>query len=121
MLINTSRDYADEFDYPVISFFNSALKNYLILKGLDYLKESDVTEMYFGSNEAISMSIREVKLLITEATILNDEEHTCAKRYLNEVPALDIMDRILDTIYERMGDEDPDEIPNFQAVLDTMD
>ncbi len=118
LLINTQEDYADEFNYPVISLFNSALKNYLILKGFHYLKDSDFNKMYFGSNEALQMNKEQVRRMIANATELSDEEYKYAYRFLKNVPCLDIVDRIIDTVYDRMSQEDPDELANYDAILE---
>ena len=116
LLINISEDYADEFDYPVISFFSSALKNYLLLKGLHYLTEDDL-EFYFGTNEALRFDLDQIKSLISGATELDAEEIHYAKRYLTPVPGLDIIERIIDIIYDRIQETDPDEAANFDAIV----
>ncbi len=118
LLINTSGDYADEFDYPVISFFSSALKNYLLLKGFHYLGDSDFAEVYFGSNEALSFTKNEVISLISNAEIIEEDYLNCARGYLQGVPCVDIIDYLCDAIADSMSDEDEDELKNFKTILD---
>ncbi len=116
-LINTSEDYADEFDYPIISIFSSALRNYLVLKGFHFLKENDFEELYFGSNEELNLSLVKVKQMIQDAREVPPEQ-TMVIEELNKVPAIDIIGRIINILYERLEEEDQEELKNFEEILE---
>ncbi len=116
-LINTSEDYADEFDYPIISIFSSALRNYLVLKGFHFLKENDFEELYFGSNEELNLSLVKVKQMIQDAREVPPEQ-TMVIEELDKVPAIDIIGRVCNMVHERLEEEDQEELKNFEEILE---
>lgn len=78
-MVVDSQDYADEFDYPILSIFNEAelakfkaVKTKSIENGLDIGIEH---EIYFGSNEALNMTVSEMIDYIDDAQEITEVEY----------------------------------------------
>lgn len=95
-IINTSADYADEFDYPVVSAMSDNLHS--ILTNLPFLyKDCDFEECYFGTNEYLSFHSKDIHTLITKATYVDKSTLRLVQPFLAHA-SWDPLDRILDHI-----------------------
>jgi len=95
LIISTSRDYSDEFDYPIISIFKKEDKEKL----LEIVRNADsyaYQELYFGTNEALYFTKDEVEELIHGAKEISDENLAIVKPYLPMWASLDIVNCITD-------------------------
>jgi len=103
-VINTSQDYADEFDYPVISIFSARVRKLLALMVASYetglfessSRQMDSMDIYFGTNEKLTFTRNEIMALLEGAQELPQDELPRYKRILGKVPAVDIVDYMLD-------------------------
>lgn len=95
-IINTSADYADEFDYPITSVMSDNLHS--ILTNLPFLyKDCDFEECYFGTNEYLSFFTSDIHALISKATYVDKPTLKLVQPFLAEA-SWDPLDRILDHI-----------------------
>ena len=101
-MIATSEDYADEFDYPILSIFDEKeLAEFRLAeevaneKGLDLSEEHEVG---FGSNEWLEMTIGDMIGYVTGAQEITEEEYNFVNS--NGFIGIDIFDYAL----EMMGD-----------------
>jgi len=98
LIITTTKDYSDEFDYPIISIFKKEDKEKL----LEIVRNADsdtYQELYFGTNEALYFTKDEVEELIHGAKEISDEDLAIVKPYLPRWASLDIINRITNGEY----------------------
>ena len=118
-IINSTRDYADEFDYTIRSYLTQEKINCLN-ENRDFIisvfEDSDSAEFecYFGTNEGFDISIHEFFDLILHAKEISEKEYLILKKF--EIASLDIVDRVisyfLDHAYDLFGVEDATEEQN---------
>ncbi|RKZ67036.1 MAG: hypothetical protein DRQ48_10210 [Gammaproteobacteria bacterium] len=94
-IINTQKDWADEFDYPVISIFD----NFQIQKIYDTL---DIAQRRGYQRFYVCISGQNMmEFMIDEARILVETAETSMDimlaRQLNKIPAVDMVSFILDS------------------------
>lgn len=94
-IINTKKDWADEFDYPVISIFDQ-FQLQKIYDTLDIAKRCGYQRFYVCINGQNMMEfiIDEARKLVDNAEISVD---TMLARQLNKIPAVDMVSFILDS------------------------
>ncbi len=80
-MISTSRDYADEFDYPILSLFDeedsevyNELKNKLEASDIEFSSDEE-REISFGSNEALYLSFDDMDDMIQNSATLSLDEY----------------------------------------------
>jgi len=89
-LINTSINYADEFDYPIQSIM-SWKKIIEILKTIDEWKE-----ICFGSNQCIYLDLDEIiDILLSGKEITEKEYDILIKFNILSTPSIDIIDDLI--------------------------
>lgn len=105
-MIVDSQDYADEFDYPILSTFNEAelaefraVEEGAIEKGLELGIEREVG---FGTNEAFNMSIGDMINYVISAQEITKEEYNFVNN--NGFIGLDVFDYCLEMMSEAMGE-----------------
>ena len=118
-IINSTRDYADEFDYTIRSYLTQEKINCLN-ENRDFIisvfEDSDSAEFecYFGTNEGFDISIHEFFDLILDAKEISEKEYLILKKF--EIASLDIVDRVisyfLDHSYDLFDVEDATEEQN---------
>lgn len=118
-IINDTRDYADEFDYTIRSFLTSEKINCLkenqefITSVFEESGDSEF-ECYFGTNEAIDLSVSEFFDYIEDAKEITETEYNVLMKY--NCAALDIVRNVvgkfLDRAYDLFDVEDATEEQN---------
>ena len=98
-IINTSMDYADEFDYPVISLMTAEERQKYIDTYNTWSKNWN-SELYFGTNEELWIPADEALSLIEEAEAVTKEKFDLIAPYLEKVPAVNIEYHIVDLLEE---------------------
>ena len=98
-IINTSMDYADEFDYPVISLMTAEERQKHIDTYSTWSKNWN-SEIYFGTNEELRIPADEALSLIEKAEAVTKEKFDLIAPYLKKVPAVNIEYRIIDSLDE---------------------
>ena len=98
-IINTSMDYADEFDYPVISLMTAEERQKYIDTYSIWSKNWN-SEIGFGTNEGLWIPADEALSLIEEAEAITKEKFGLIAPYLIEVPSVDITDDIVNALDE---------------------
>ena len=113
-VIISSQNWADEFDYLILSVMSEELWRTLLLN-IDVfdLVEDSLEEVYFGTNEALYFKKHDIKNMVQSAKTLTPEQ----EEFLDQnqgfyYASLDIIDRILDFL------EDVDD-PRAQMILDS--
>lgn len=92
-------DYADEFNYPVISLMTAEERQKYIDTYNTWSKNWN-SELYFGTNEELWIPADEALSLIEEAEAVTKEKFDLIATYLKEVPSVDITDGIVDALEE---------------------
>lgn len=108
LCIITSAEYADEFDYPVISFFTDEQRDF-ILENQGRIEDIDAC---FGTNESIDFGVDELVSLVENAKDVTDKERAVfAKFGIMKIPCIDLVEKILESIegYEEEEDEEEDD------------
>lgn len=118
-IINSTRDYADEFDYTIRSYLTEEKINCLnenrefIISVFEATCNTDF-ECYFGTNECLDMSIYEFFDYVVDAKEISEKEYLVLKKY--EVASLDVVNRVisyfLDYAYDLFDVEDASEEQN---------
>ena len=118
-IINSTRDYADEFDYTIRSYLTQEKINCLN-ENRDFIisvfEDSDSAEFecYFWTKEGFDISIHEFFDLILDAKQISEKEYLILKKF--EIASLDIVDRVisyfLDHAYDLFDVEDATEEQN---------
>lgn len=118
-IINSTKDYADEFDYTIRSYLTQEKLNCLN-ENRDFIisvfEDSDNYEFecYFGTNECFDINIHEFFDLILDAKEISEKEYLILKKF--EIASLDIVDRVisyfLDHAYDLFDVEDATEEQN---------
>lgn len=118
-IINSTRDYDDEFDYTIRSYLTQEKINCLN-ENRDFIisvfEDSDSAkfECCFGTNEGFDISIHEFFDLILDAKEISEKEYLILKKF--EIASLDIVDRVisyfLDHSYDLFDVEDASEEQN---------
>ena len=98
-IINTGMDYADEFDYPVISLMTAEERQKYIDTYNTWSKNWN-SELYFGTNEELWIPADEALSLIEEAEAVTKEKFDLIAPYLEKVPAVNIEYHIVDLLEE---------------------
>lgn len=118
-IINSTRDYAGEFDYTIRSYLTQEKINCLnenrdfIISVFEDSHRAEF-ECYFGTNEGFDISIHEFFDLILDAKEISEKEYLILKKF--EIASLDIVDRVisyfLDHAYDLFDVEDATEEQN---------
>ena len=99
-IISGSKDYADEFNYPLLSVFDEdEMKEYTTLweKVQDTRKDlNESEEWYFGTNEGFYWSLNEVNDIIQNASTVTEEELNVIEKYA--FMGYDVFERALDVL-----------------------
>ena len=98
-IINTRMDYADEFNYPVISLMTAEERQNYIDTYSTWSKNWN-SEIYFGTNEGLWIPADEALSLIEKAEAVTKEKFDLIAPYLKKVPAVDIEYHIVDLLEE---------------------
>ena len=101
-LILTAMDYSDEFDYPVISVFSKKERSFILKNRKKISKES---EYYFGTNEALDFTRKEIVDLIESAEVISKKELKILEKYGALDTGLDIIERVTDNIHNPEEDD----------------
>jgi hypothetical protein len=119
-IICESKDWADEFDYPIFSIFGEKTKRTLLLYN-NYLEDEDLTEIYFGTNEYFGFIRKEVVDMIQNAKEITESEIEVFDKYMSYPAAVDIVDRILELLYEKVDDIGNQDLLKKLEELDQRD
>ena len=98
-IINTRMDYADEFNYPVISLMTAEERQKYIDTYNTWSKNWN-SEIGFGTNEGFWIPADEALSLIEEAEAVTKEKFDLIAPYLKKVPAVNIEYHIVDLLEE---------------------
>ena len=90
-------DYADEFNYPVISLMTAEERQNYIDTYNTWSKNWN-SEISFGTNEELWIPADEALSLIEKAEAVTKEKFDLIAPYLKKVPAVDIEYRIIDLL-----------------------
>lgn len=105
-LINTSVDWADEFDVPFYELLDEDM--YCIYMYAKLKLGSAVTDKFFGTNEGWEYDCG-LDLLQFEPVEITDIEYSVIKNHL-PVGTLDVMDDLLNYLENRVNLEDSEDI-----------
>ena len=105
-LINTSVDWADEFDMPFYELLDEDM--YRIYMYAKLKLGSAVTDKFFGTNEGWEYDCG-LDLLQFEPVEITDIEYSVIKNHL-PVDTLDVMDDLLNYLENRVNLEDSEDI-----------
>ena len=105
-LINTSVDWADEFDVPFYELLDEDM--YRIYMYAKLKLGSAVTDKFFGTNEGWEYDCG-LDLLQFEPVEITDIEYSVIKNHL-PVGTLDVMDDLLNYLEDRADLEDSEDI-----------
>ena len=105
-LINTSVDWADEFDVPFYELLDENM--YRIYMYAKLKLGSAVTDKFFGTNEGWEYDCG-LDLLQFEPVEITDIEYSVIKNHL-PIGTLDIMDDLLNYLENRVNLEDSEDI-----------
>ena len=97
-IINTSYNYADEFDYPVFSVIPESDRDKLI-STYDIWKFEGKKAYYFGTNEKLMFYSDDILDLIKTAIPVDDATFKIVKPFFPQ-GYLDIADRVLGRLYD---------------------
>lgn len=100
-IINTDADYADEFDYPIVSVMTKNERD-LILNTFNIWKDGNYDDIYFGTNEFLSFDAQEIYRMIEKAVEITDEEYKYFKRFSTSA-CVDIISEVEEELMERFG------------------
>lgn len=98
--IITSENYADEFDYPIVSFFSKKdVKEIKKLIKAKKFKMKEEREFYFGTNECLTLTGNEILEMIESAPKISKEDYALVEKLgFIALPSLDIVDRFRDIL-----------------------
>ena len=96
-IINTSKDYADEFGYPVVSIMNEHVRDFLI-NTYETWNQHSYSECYFGTNEALEYEADEILDYITTAEKIDEAKLKLIQPYLTTV-GQDIARHVMEMMY----------------------
>lgn len=118
-MIAKSKNWADEFDYPILSIFNEKTRNVILLHN-NFLGDDDLEECYFGTNEYFSFEKDEVLDMIRNAEEVEGEDLKVAHRISSVFKwcSFDIADVVLDRMYNNACDEENEEMKKILEDLD---
>lgn len=118
-LINTSVDWADEFDMPFYELLDEDM--YRIYMYAKLKLGSAVTDKFFGTNEGWEYDCG-LDLLQFEPVEITDIEYSVIKNHL-PVGTLDVMDDLLNYLGDRANLEDSEDIYKMtpKQVMDIID
>lgn len=105
-LINTSVDWADEFDVPFYELLDEDM--YRIYMYAKLKLGSAITDKFFGTNEGWEYDCG-LDLLQFEPVEITDIEYSVIKNHL-PVGTLDVMDDLLNYLENRVNLEDSEDI-----------
>ena len=100
-IISTTLDYADEFDYPIVSVFTQELKDFLTNTTILNTLYKDKEEFYFGTNEYLELDSEDILELVNGALPITDEELATLEKFNIHYFGIDI----LEVVNERLIDE----------------
>lgn len=107
-IINASFNYADEFDYPVVSIMSNTTQ-FICANYPKFYKDADFEECYFGTNEFLSFDVSDIQDLFQDATYIQDEQLPDVKRFLTSA-SYDIAGRVLNYIFETQSQQFVDDL-----------
>lgn len=118
-LINTSVDWADEFDMPFYELLDEDM--YRIYMYAKLKLGSAITDKFFGTNEGWEYDCG-LDLLQFEPVEITDIEYSVIKNHL-PVGTLDVMDDLLNYLGDRANLEDSEDIYKMtpKQVMDIID
>ena len=118
-LINTSVDWADEFDVPFYELLDEDM--YRIYMYAKLKLGSAVTDKFFGTNEGWEYDCG-LDLLQFEPVEITDIEYSVIKNHL-PVGTLDVMDDLLNYLEDRADLKDSEDIYKMtpKQVMDIID
>lgn len=118
-LINTSVDWADEFDVPFYELLDEDM--YRIYMYAKLKLGSAVTDKFFGTNEGWEYDCG-LDLLQFEPEEITDIEYSVIKNHL-PIGTLDVMDDLLNYLEDRADLEDSEDIYKMtpEQVMDIID
>ena len=98
-IICTERDYADEFDYPILSIITDEIE-VKFRERMEELKKfgvsfSDQREYYFGTNEALDLSYDEIINMVDNAKPITDAELEVLVKFNVITLGIDIVKRVI--------------------------
>lgn len=96
-----TRDYADEFDYPIYSLMSDELYAD-VMEYLETKQDShEVEEWTFGSNEFISLSRAEIyRIMLKEAKDISEHELQVLNKFVPSYVGLDIIEQLVESAEE---------------------
>ena len=80
-IINTSADYADEFCYPVTAVMSDNYHHFCA-NYPSFYSDYDFSEVYFGSNEALSFTSEDITYMFRQATYVDDTTFKLIKPFM---------------------------------------
>jgi hypothetical protein len=107
-IISTAKCYADEFYVLVFSIFTEETQK-VILKHQHYLDEDDVSNMYFGTNEALEFTLEEVLGMIQNAELISEGEAMILENRIPDLATVDIVGNLFDVIGEKAYEASDDD------------
>jgi hypothetical protein len=119
-IICTSRDWADEFDYPIFSIFGEETRRIILLHN-NYIDEEALEEVYFGSNEHFSFNRKEIIDMIQNAKEISVADINVLDKYTSGLAAFDIIDHILENMYSAAIDSNNSDLKHRLSELKQMD
>ena len=117
-MIAKSKNWADEFDYPILSIFTEKTKNVILLHN-NFFDDTDLEECYFGTNEYFSFKKEKVLAMIRGAEEVNGEDLKVAYKIRSKFEhcSYDIIDNILESMYSNACDVNNEEM---QKILEEL-
>jgi hypothetical protein len=119
-IICTSKDWSDEFDYPIFSIFGEKTRRVILLHN-NYINDDDLEEIYFGTNEYFTFNHKEVVDMVQNAEKITDSEIEVFNKYMPRPAAVDIVDQILETMYYNAGNSENYDLEEMLKDLDQRD
>lgn len=105
-IISDSEDYADEFEYPIISFMTEEMRALIIMHILPVVTNEDFEQIDFGTNEYLDLSRDRVKDMIVNAIEITPEEYRLLKEHMRHIPCVDIADYTVERLWNDEHNED---------------
>jgi len=107
--IVTTVDYADEFDYPIISIIPERLWRVLTLHSSSFDELEGLDYLGFGTNQGLSLDPGTLKSMVDNAIDITEDQATILKKI--QYASVDIIEDIMDYIYDKA-----DEVPGFAEI-----
>lgn len=110
-IINTSEDYADEFNYPVTSTMSDNFQHFCA-NYPSFYRDVDFDECYFGTNEYLSFRPKRIQDLFKHATYVDDTTLALVIPFMSKA-SFDPCDRISDHLSDNYPEDFVDDIDNL--------